>query len=64
VAIKETDKRFLERLIIHRQNSRSPSVPYKTYTEKDAKEALGFAKEILKKVKEKNKGGIKMLVLK
>jgi HEPN domain-containing protein len=32
-----------------------PAVPYKTYTEKDAKEALGFAKEILKKVKEKIK---------
>jgi len=30
-----------------------PAVPYKTYTEKDARDALGFAKEILKNVKKK-----------
>ncbi len=30
-----------------------PAVPYKTYTGRDAKEALEFAREILKKVKEK-----------
>jgi HEPN domain-containing protein len=30
-----------------------PAVPYKTYTERDAKEALEFAREILKNVKEK-----------
>jgi len=28
----------------------SPAVPYKIYTEKDAKEALNFAKEIIAKV--------------
>jgi HEPN domain-containing protein len=30
-----------------------PAIPAEIYTEKDAKEALEFAKEILKKVKEK-----------
>jgi len=33
----------------------SPAVPYKTYIEKDAKEALNFAKEIVEKVKQKIK---------
>lgn len=33
-----------------------PAVPYETYTEKDAKEAIKFAREIIKKVKEKLEG--------
>lgn len=36
-----------------------PAVPYKTYTEKDAKEAIQFAREIVKMVKEKISGGKK-----
>jgi len=31
----------------------SPAVPYKTYTEKDAVEAIGFAEKITERVKQK-----------
>ncbi|HIC91374.1 MAG TPA: HEPN domain-containing protein [Syntrophaceae bacterium] len=34
-----------------------PAVPYKTYTEKDARDAIQFAREIVKMVKEKISGG-------
>lgn len=33
-----------------------PAVPFKTYTEEDAKTAIKFAKEIIKKVKNKIEG--------
>lgn len=36
-----------------------PAIPYKTYTEKDAKEAIELASEILAKVEKKIQGGEK-----
>jgi len=33
-----------------------PAVPYKTYTEKDAREALNFARKMVGKVSEKIRG--------